>query len=321
MGDWIRWGILGASNFASREMGPALHAAAGGSLAALASASGERLGAFRAINPELRVHDSYDALIADPEIDAVYIPLPNHLHVEWTLKALEAGKHVLTEKPIALREADFDKLIAARDTSGKLAAEAYMIVHHPQWQHARDLFRAGEIGRLKHVQGAFSFHLTDPQNIRNRADAAGGALRDIGVYIFGSARFVTGEEPETVNARIEWENGIDSFADVAAIFPSFSYSAYVSMRMYPQQEMVFHGEQGAIRVRAPFNAPSFGDVVVELHKDGKITAERFNAVRQYDLQVAAFNRSALTGADYACPLEFSRGTQRMIDMAFASAAG
>jgi predicted dehydrogenase len=125
----------------------------------------------------LRVHDSYEALLADPGIDAVYIPLPNHLHVEWTLRAIAAGKHVLTEKPVAMAAAEIDRLIAARDASGLQVAEAYMIVHHPQWQRARALLAEGAIGTLRHVDGAFSYdNRTDPGNIRNRPETGGGGI-------------------------------------------------------------------------------------------------------------------------------------------------
>ncbi len=128
----VRWGILGAAKFAREHMGPAIHAANEAELAALATSSAEKAAPFQAFAPGIAVHQSYEALLADPSIDAVYIPLPNHLHVEWALKAMQAGKHVLVEKPAALREAEFDQLIAARDGAGVLAAEAYMIVHHPQ---------------------------------------------------------------------------------------------------------------------------------------------------------------------------------------------
>jgi predicted dehydrogenase len=124
-------------------------------------------------------------------VDAVYVPLPNHMHVEWTLKCLAAGKHVLTEKPIALKAREIDQIIAARDRSGLLAAEAYMIVHHPQWQRAKEWFEAGEIGELVHADVAFSFNLTDMGNIRMKPETGGGSLRDIGVYTFGSMRFVS----------------------------------------------------------------------------------------------------------------------------------
>lgn len=250
MSEPVRWGILGAANFAQNYMGPAIHAARGAELAALATSSAEKAAGFQAFAPRLALYDSYDALLADPGIDAVYIPLPNHLHVEWSLKALEAGKHVLCEKPMTMVAEEFDTLIAKRDATGLLAAEAYMIVHHPQWQLARKLVAKGAIGRLVHVVGRFSYMNRDGQNIRNRPDVGGGALRDIGVYVFGAARFVSGEEPDELSARIRWDNGVDAFSEVQARFPSFTYSAYVSMRMHPYQEMLFHGEEGVIRLTA-----------------------------------------------------------------------
>lgn len=317
MSEPIRWGILGASNFASRHMGPAIHAAKGAQLSALATAHPDKAEAFRAFCPGLRLLDSYEALLADPDVDAVYIPLPNHLHVAWSLKALEAGKHVLCEKPMALQAEEFDRLIAKRDETGLLAAEAYMIVHHPQWQRTRQMVQDGAIGRLLHVDGRFSFTNRDPDNIRNRAEAGGGALRDIGVYVLGAARFVTGAEPDTIAARIRWENGVDVFADVQAEFPETTCSAYVSTRMHPYQEMTFHGETGVIRLSAPFNARVFGEARIELHQpDLGLRVERFPADNHYVLQVEAFGRSLRDGVAYPCPLEFSRGTQAMMDRVF-----
>lgn len=206
----IRWGILGAANFARQHMGPALAAAPGGRLDAVATSDPAKVAPFRAFAPDLRVHESYDALLADPEIDAVYIPLPNHLHVEWALKAMAAGKHVLCEKPIAMTEAEFDTLIAARDAAGVLAAEAYMIVFHPQWQRVRALLAEGALGRLWSISGAFSYNNRDMNNIRNQAGKGGGGLRDIGVYTFGSARYATGLDPEDIAARITYEDGVDT---------------------------------------------------------------------------------------------------------------
>jgi len=318
----VRWGILGAAKFAREFMGRAIHAAEGAQLVALATSDPAKAAPFADFCPGLRVHDSYDALLADPDIDAVYIPLPNHLHVAWTIKALAAGKHVLCEKPIALQAREFDDLIAARDASGKLAAEAYMIVHHPQWTRVRDMIQSGAIGALRHVTGAFSFDNRDMSNIRNQAASGGGGLRDIGVYVFGSARFVTGQEPISLSARIEWENGVDTFADVHAEFDGFTYNAYTSIRMHPYQEMCFHGDAGLIRLTAPFNAGVFGEARVEWHKPGlEVEIVRFPAANHYVLQVEAFCRSVREGCDYPCPLEFSRGTQVMIDQALASVAG
>jgi predicted dehydrogenase len=322
----IRWGILGAAKFAREHMGPAIHAANGAELAALATSSADKAALFQSFAPGIAVHESYEALLADPLIDAVYIPLPNHLHVEWALKAMQAGKHVLVEKPATLREEEFDQLIAARDAAGVLAAEAYMIVHHPQWQRARELVHTGALGQVKHVSGKFSFdNRSDVDNIRNRPETGGGALRDIGVYVLGSARFVTGEEPQDISAQIEWENGVDVLSNVQARFPSFLYTAYVSTRLQPFQEMVFHGDKGVLRLTAPFNPRVFGEARLELHQashaagSGRVIEERFPIADHYKLQVEAFGKSVRDGTPYACPLEFSRGTQRALDQIFACA--
>lgn len=316
----LRWGVLGAANFARKHMGPAIHAARGAELVALATSSAQKAKDFQAFAPELQIFNSYDALLADPSIDAVYVPLPNHLHVQWTIKALEAGKHVLCEKPIALAASDFDELIAARDAAGKLAAEAFMIVHHPQFIRARELVQGGAIGKLVHVDTSFSFFNDDASNIRNRPEAGGGGLRDIGVYTFGAARFVTGQEPDAIPyAKLRFENGVDVFAQVAADFPDFSYSATVSMRMFPRQHITFHGETGVLRLTCPFNANVFDIAELTLENDGlTMMSERWPAVNHYVQQVENFCNSVQTGAEYPCPLEFSRGTQHMMDMVFAA---
>ncbi|KUF11197.1 Gfo/Idh/MocA family protein [Pseudoponticoccus marisrubri] len=323
MTDHLRWGILGAAQFAQNHMGPAIHMARRGRLAALATSSADKAAPFAAFAPGLQVFDSYEALLADPDIDAVYIPLPNHLHVEWAVKALEAGKHVLVEKPLAMQADGFDPVIRARDASGKLAAEAYMIVHHPQWQRARALVSEGAIGKLVRVSAAFSFDNRDGDNIRNRPETGGGAIPDIGVYIYGATRFVTGEEPEAIlSTEIRRENDVDVWSHVTARFPSFHYTGVVSMRMAPWQEVVFHGEGGVLRLTTPFNAQVYGEARVELQAaDLTVTSWRFPSVNHYVQQVENFNASVLDGAAYPCPLEFSRGTQEMIDMVWAKDAG
>ncbi|WP_170557890.1 Gfo/Idh/MocA family protein [Ruegeria atlantica] len=317
----VQWGVLGAAKFARQYMAPAIHAAEGARLAGLATSDMAKAEPFQQFCPDLTTYGSYDALLADPKIDAVYIPLPNHLHVEWSLKALDAGKHVLCEKPITMSTPEFDTLIEKRDQTGLLAAEAYMIVHHPQWQFVRKLIADGAIGKLVHVTGAFSFdNRADTGNIRNRAETGGGGLRDIGVYVIGSARFATGQEPVSVQSAIRWEDGIDAFTEIRAQFPDFTYSSYVSIRMHPHQEMVFHGEGGVIRLTAPFNARVFGEARVELHRPGlEVQVTRFPGDDHYKLQVEAFCRSVRDGADYPCPLEFSKGTQAMIDRVFEGA--
>ncbi len=297
MTDHVRWGILGAANFAREHMGPAIHLAKRGRLVGLATSSAEKAAPFAALAPGLQVFDSYEALLADPEIDAVYIPLPNHLHVEWALKALDAGKHVLVEKPLAMKADEFDAVIEARNRTGLLAAEAYMIVHHPQWQKAKALFEDGAIGRLIRVSGAFSYdNRADVGNIRNKPDTGGGAIPDIGVYIYGAARFVTGEEPERIlSARINRENGVDVWSHITADFPSFHYTGVVSMRMAQWQDMTFHGEDGVMRLTAPFNPQVYGQAEIELHRktasgEPEVSTIRFPAVSHYVEQVSAFNR-------------------------------
>jgi predicted dehydrogenase len=321
MPDTVRWGILGAANFALEQMAPAIHAARGAELAALATTNPSRAAMFQDFAPGLRVQDSYDALLADPAIDAVYIPLPNHLHVEWTLKAIAAGKHVLCEKPLAMQAGQFDAVIAARDAAGVLAAEAYMIVHHPQFIRARDLVQGGAIGQLCHVDCHFSYNnAADMTNIRNRPETGGGALPDIGVYAIGAARFVTGTEPLSVEwADIRRENGVDVVSRFSAAFPGFSYSGLVSMRMFNRQEITFTGDEGLLRLTCPFN-PNVHDMPrLELETAGMtVTVERFPGVNHYILQVENFGRSVREGVAYPCPLEFSRGTQAMIDMVFAA---
>lgn len=318
----MKWGILGASKFARNFMGPAIHSASGNELVALATSSAEKASAFQSFCPTLLHFDHYDALLSSDLIDAVYIPLPNHLHLGWAMRALEAGKHVLCEKPMVMHAREFDQLISMRDRTGLMVAEAFMIVHHPQWLYVREALRAGKLGALRRVSGRFSFdNRTDPTNIRNRAETGGGAIRDIGVYVIGATRFATGQEPNSISARIAWENDVDVFTEINARFEGFTYGAYVSTRMAPAQEMVFHGEQGLIRLTAPFNPRVFGEAVVELHRfghegGGAEQTQRFPLADHYRLQVEAFAQAATAGAAYACPLEFSRGTQEVIDAVF-----
>jgi len=324
----VRWGVLGAARFAREHMAPAIHAAEGAELAALATSDPAKAAGFRAFCPSLTLHPTYEALLADPGIDAVYIPLPNHMHVEWTLKCLAAGKHVLTEKPIALKAREIDQIIAARDRSKLLAAEAYMIVHHPQWVKARELVCAGAIGIVEHVDAAFSYdNRNDPRNIRNRPETGGGSVPDIGVYTFGSCRWVTGAEPVRLSARVRRENGVDTWTHVTGDMagsernaPRFTYSSITSMRLFPRQEVVFQGTKGMIRVGyGPFNAGLHAEAQVHMFRAGEPDAIfRYPGARQYRLQVEAFGRKIREGAAYPWSLEDARGTQAMIDMVWAN---
>lgn len=319
----VNWGVLGAAKFARDHMARAIHEAEGARFFALATSDAAKAGPFRSFAPDMKLHATYEALLADPEVEAVYIPLPNHLHVEWTKKALAAGKHVLTEKPIALRAEEIDGLIAARDLSGLFATEAYMIVHHPQWQRTRELVRSGAIGQLLHADATFSYNLQDGANIRNRPETGGGSVPDIGVYTYGSVRWATGAEPVALRARVRRDGGVDVFTQVWADMEGpdgrFTYGAMTSMRLPNRQEVVFQGERGVLRLTAPFNAGLFGEAQLHLFRAGEPDhVERFPGARQYRNQVEAFCRTIRTGADYPWRLEDARGTQAMIDRVFAS---
>lgn len=320
MPDHINWGILGASNFARDHMGPAINEAGRGRLAAIASRTPEKAAPFTKLAPGLTVHDSYEGLLNDPDVDAIYIPLPNAMHVHWSVLAAEAGKAVLCEKPIAMEEADFERLMAAREVTGHLIAEAYMPVHHPQWQRARDIVQNGDLGEIHTVTGVFTYGLFDPANVRNFEDLGGGAMRDIGVYPVGTFRFVTGLEPDILSVDMERENGVDASTWVDARAADTRFRFHVAMRTTKRQEMVFEGTKGWMRLPFPFNAGVLGEARVELTmSDGEEKTIRFPTVRQYVAQVEAFNAQLLDGVEFPCPLEFSQGTQAVLDAVFAKA--
>ncbi|PIE08133.1 MAG: oxidoreductase [Rhodobacterales bacterium] len=322
MGQELRWGILGAGEFVRKHMGPAIHAARGNRLVALATSTHVKAAPFEAFCPGLDVFLDYQAMLEWEAIDAVYIPLPNTLHVEWTKRALEAGKHVLTEKPIAMKAAEIDGLIELRDQTGLLVAEAYMIVHHPQFIRAKEIVASGEIGEVRHVDSVFCYdNGAEPDNIRNRPETGGGGIRDIGVYTCSSARFLTGAEPLELTARVKYENGVDTWAHVLGEMEGptgrFTYSAMTSMRLPPRQEVVVQGSKGSLTISAPFNAGDFGVAAIHIRDlAGTIRTEQWPRANHYVNQVENFAHSVRTGADYPCPLEFSRGTQEMIDRIF-----
>lgn len=316
----VRWGILGVASIALEQTAPAIHAASGGCLAAVATSSEPaKADPLRRMAPGLRVFTEYDALLDDPEIDAVYLPLPNHMHVDWSERAARAGKHVLCEKPVALDAAGLDTLIATRDETGVLIAEASMIHHHPQWDRLRGLLEEGAIGRLTRMTASFTAPIFDMQDFRNHRPG-GGALRDLGVYVLGSARLATGETAEEIlHADIAWENGIDASVQIAARFPSFRFGGHVSMRAALWQSFEMHGQEGTLRLRIPFNPLSLGTAVVDLIKGERVQSWRYPELNQYIRQAEAFNRSLTDGVPFTHPLEASRETQMMVDRVYAAA--
>jgi len=315
--DHVRWGILGAAGFARKIMAPAINEARRSRLVALATRDPAKAKPFAEIAPGLSLRQSYDDILSDPEIDAVYIPLPNALHVDWSIKAAGAGKHVLCEKPIALKASDFDRLIAARAASGKLIAEAWMPAHHPQWAKTRDLIASGALGRLHTVTGCFTYGLDDSTNIRLDPALAGGALRDVGVYPIGAFRFATGLEPQVTWADAILENGVDTSAWVQARAGDVRCNFHVSMRTRRHQSMVFEGTQATLIATAPFNAGQIGQADLILKRDQHPTEVfEFPTDRQYAAQVEAVAATVIEGAKFPYPLEQARGTQVTLDAIF-----
>jgi len=316
----VKWAILGAGKFAREQMGPAIHAASGAELAALGTSSHEKAAPFLAFAPNLKVYSSYDDVLADDTIDVIYIPLPNHLHIEWASKALRAGKHVLVEKPVGLTAAQIDPLMALRDETGLMCCEAYMIAHHPQWHRVRHLLADGAIGTLMHVDGIFTYNNPDHSNVRFDAAKGGGSLPDIGVYTIGATRFATAQEPVAITATdIDYINGVDVAARVSARFDGFTAHWITAMNTHATQSMTFLGTEGRIRLSAPFNAGSYGEAQVEIvQADGSARIESWPQEQQYVTQVEAFNASVRDGVPYVWSLEDAKATQAVIDAVYAA---
>lgn len=318
----FRWGVLSTAKIAREQIIPAIQQSANGVLHAIASRDEARAHALAEQTGAPVHYGSYEALLESADIDGVYIPLPTSQHVEWAIRAANAGKHVLVEKPLALDAGDIEAVIAARNRNRVLVSEAFMVVYHPQWIKVRELIAAGAIGRLRHVQAAFAYFNVDPTNMRNIPELGGGGLPDIGVYPTVATRFATGCEPVAVRASItrDPEFGTDIYATVGADFGTFDLSFYVSTQMAARQAMTFHGEKGFIELRAPFNAGLYGDHLVELHNAShtEATAFRFPGAQQYRLQVEAFARAAQGGDDRIFTLEESVLNQKVIDAIYRS---
>lgn len=313
----LRFGILSTAKIGRELVVPAIQDAENCVVTAVASrdlakarALADRFGAPHAFG-------SYEEMLASDVIDAVYIPLPTSQHVEWSFKAAEAGKHVLCEKPIALKASEIETLIAARDKYKVLIAEAFMVTYAPVWLKVRELLREKAIGELKHVQGAFTYFNRDPSNMRNIPELGGGALPDIGVYPTITTRFVTQKEPLRVQARLERDPGFgtDIYSSVKADFGSFELTFYIATQMAARQIMVFHGTEGYIEVKSPFNADRWGAEEVELANQKHNISQifRFPDSRQYRRQAEAFAR-AVTGEEAeVVTLENSLLNQKLID--------
>lgn len=313
----LRWGILSTAKIGIEHLIPAMQVANNGNVSAIASrdltraqAVAKRFGIPQAVG-------SYEELLESDKIDAVYIPLLTSQHVEWSIKAANAGKHVLCEKPISLHASEIDGIIEARNRNGVVVSEAFMVTYHPQWHKVRSLIADGAIGTLNHVQSAFTYNNTDPDNMRNILAHGGGALPDIGVYPTVTTRFATGAEPSKVSAKVVRNQitGTDIYASWRADFGDFEMSTYVATEMALRQEISFHGDQGWICLSAPFNAGLYDADTVTLHdKDhGLVQQFRFPGINQYQLEVETFARKVSGEPVDLFSLEDSIKNQKLID--------
>ena len=244
----MRWGVLGVAKIATAKVIPAMQQGSWCDVAAIASRDGDKARAAAADLGVPRAYGSYDELLADPDIEAVYNPLPNHLHVPWSIRALDAGKHVLCEKPIGLSVAEAVELKAARDGTGRIVQEAFMVRTHPQWLRAHALVRGGRIGALRSIAGYFSYFNRDPANIRNMQDIGGGALMDIGCYLIHTSRLIFEAEPRRVIALIDRDPDmkIDRLTSIVMDFDRGHAIGTCSTQVAAYQRMHLIGTAGRI---------------------------------------------------------------------------
>ena len=325
-GERVRWGVLGVANIAVQKVIPAMQLGERTEVAAIASRDAERARQAADSLGIPRAYGSYEELLADPEIEAVYNPLPNHLHVPWTIRAAEAGKHVLCEKPIAMDAAEARRLLAVAERTGVVVGEAFMVRVHPQWLEARRLVREGRIGDLRLVSGHFSYFKLDPENIRNRLEAGGGALMDIGCYPVNLARFLYGEEPRRVVSLVERdpEMRIDRLTSALLEFPSGQATFSAATQLVPYQRMQLFGTRGRIEVEIPFNAPPDRAcrILVDDGSDlagGGVETIEVPVVDQYTLQADAFSRAVREGGAAPVPPGDAVANMAVIDAIFRSA--
>jgi predicted dehydrogenase len=273
-----------------------------------------------------KAYGSYEELLADPQIEAIYNPLPNQLHVPWSIRAAEAGKHVLCEKPLSMTVAEARTLLAVQERTGVTIGEAFMVRTHPQWLRTRELIAAGRIGELRSILGSFSYFNTDPKNIRNIPECGGGGLMDIGCYPINTSRFAFDEEPTRVSGLIERDPKlkVDRVTSAILEFPSGQAIFTCSTQIAPYQRMQFLGTKGRIEIEVPFNAPNDRPcrIFIDDGRDlfgGGITVETFPTCDQYTIQGDAFSRAVREGGQAPVPLTDAIKNMAVIEAVFRSA--
>ena len=318
----IRWGVLSTANIGTGKVIPAMQQGTYCEVAAIASRNLERARATATHLGIPKAYGSYEELLADPDIDAIYNPLPNHLHVPWSIKALEAGKHVLCEKPIGLTASEAQTLLeTARQHPELKAMEAFMYRHHPQWQRAHQLVTTGAIGELRTIQSFFSYFSSDPDNIRNKADIGGGGLMDIGCYNISLSRFIFGAEPQRVCSMMEYDprfqtdhltSGILDFGNGTSTFTC-------STQLTSYQRVNIFGTTGRIEIEIPFNAPPDRPCRMWYQHGTTIDEIVFDICDQYTIQGDLFAQAILSNTAVPTPLEDAVANMRVIDAIVRSA--
>ena len=312
----LRWGILSTAKIGLEKVIPAMQRGKYCEIAAIASrniqkaeAEAERLGIPRA-------YGSYEKLLADKEIDAIYNPLPNHLHVKWSIKSLEAKKHVLCEKPISLSVNEAESLITYSQKNPRLKImEAFMYRHHPQWQLAKKLVNNGEIGDLKNIHSFFSYHNTDPLDIRNNAEIGGGGLMDIGCYCISLARFIFSKEPKRVFGKIEADPKFNTDRMCSGMMEfSGGFSSFTcSTQLVPFQNVQIFGTKGRIEIEIPFNAPSDEPCKLIHHSENKLNEISIELCNQYTIQADLFSQAILNNSDVPTPITDSVANMKVLE--------
>jgi predicted dehydrogenase len=322
----VRWGILGAANIALKKVIPGMRGSALAQVVAIASrdivkarAAANSLGISRA-------YGSYQELIDDPDIEAIYNPLPNHLHVPWSIRAAERGKHVLCEKPIALTAREARELLEVRDRTGVQIGEAFMVRTHPQWHKVREIIASGRIGELRLITGHFSYYRRDPGDIRGRLEWGGGALMDVGCYPITISRWLFGAEPTEVMGLIDRDPDmqVDRLTSGLLSFERGQATFSCATQLVHYQAMQIFGTTGRIDVRIPFNPPP-GDECRIFVDDGRdvegsgIETITFPPVDQYTLQADRFSEAVRGVGSVPVSLEDAMGNMAVIDALFRSA--
>ena len=327
MTQMIRWGVLGCAGIAAKAVIPAIQSSRLGRVAAIASRDAEKASAMATRFGIEKSYGSYEDLLSDPDIDAIYNPLPNHLHVPMTIKALEHGKPVLCEKPIALNAAQASELAEAQKAANLPVAEAFMVRHHPQWKKARAMVAEGRLGDVRAIQTIFAYYLDDPKNVRNQADIGGGGLFDVGCYAINTARFLFDAEPLRAIALMENDPvfGTDRLTSGLLAFPEGRQLAFTcSTQLSLTQKVTVLGTRGRLEIPIPFNAPADQQTVL-IFDDGRDLAGGgrqeivIEPVDQYREQVDAFAEAVLSGTSLETGLDDAIANMKAIDALFRSA--